>query len=354
MITEFDKKTIQYSNSISDLGVMEGKMGACLYFYIAGKIQQKKYFTKQGELLLDEIFKSVSLSTPTNFGNGLSGIGWGLECLIQNNQVKGNSDKILEDIDNSILKTLSTDFDLDIDFNDGLTGYMLYVIQRLNSKRKSEKSLAFKLNCELLIYILNSIDQKYLSSAHPITDDIQFDFFQNYPYLVKLLGFAFDLNLFNTKIRRMANELFRYFETSTHALNTNRLHLVLEIMILTNKLQSNKWNRLIDNLLYSICFENLIREIDATNLGFRSGLAGLKYCLTKVTHILPADSIYQMEARQALKSLPEILIESPSEAKDIPIEKFSLSNGLIGSMLFEMHNTSSSREKVRIIQPLLF
>lgn len=354
MITDFDKKIIQYSNSISDLGVMEGKMGACLYFYIAGKIQQKKHFTKQGDLLLDEIFKSASLSTPTNFENGLAGIGWGLECLIQNNQVKGNSDKILEDIDNSILKALSTDFDLDIDFNDGLTGYLLYVIQRLNSKRKSKKSLAFKLNCELLIFVLNSIDQKYLSSAHPITDDIQFDFFQNYPYLIRLLGFAFDLNLFNTKIAQMANELFRHFETSTHALNTNRLHLVLEIIILSKKLKINKWNGLIDNLLYSIDFEKLIKEIDPTSIGFRRGLAGLNYSLLKATNILPIDSTYQMKAYQALSSLPEIVIEFSYETKEISLEKNSLSNGIMGAMLYEMHNTSLLREKASIIDSLIF
>lgn len=341
MTSDFDNKIIQFSNSINEIGLMEGKMGACLYFLIVGKVQDKKNFTKQGKLLIDDIIKNVSINTPTDFGFGLAGIGWAFEYLIQNKLLKGNSDVILEDFDNCILKTLSTDSYLDIDFADGLTGYLLYVIQRLKFKRKPEKSLAYKLNCELLILILNSIDQKYLLSQHPITDDIQFDFFQNYPYLIRLLGFAFDLDLFNSKIERMVNELFQYFETSTHGLNANRLHLVLEIMVLCKKMSINKWDGLIDKLLYSIDFEKLIREIDTTSIGFRNGLSGLKYILLNATRILPIESLYQMKVYQVLRSLPEIAIESLPEAKEISIEKISFSNGIIGAIIFEQLNTSS-------------
>lgn len=354
MLTDFDDKIIQYSNSINEIGLMEGKMGACLYFFIVGKVQDKKHFTKQGELLLDEVFERVSISTPTNFANGLAGIGWAVEYLIQSNLVKGNSDVILEEIDNCILKTLTLDDGLDIDFTDGLIGYLFYFIQRLKSERKSGKSIAFELNRELLILTLNRIDQKYLSSAHPITDDIQFDFFQNYPYLIRLLGFAFGLNIFNTKIERMVNELFRYFETSTHGLNTNRLHLVLEIIVLCKKMSINKWDGLIDNLLHSIGFEELIKEIDTQCVGIRSGLSGLKYILSNATYILPIDNIYQIKAFKSLSSLPEVAIGSLFEAKEISLEKICLSNGVMGAMLFELLGTSSSGIKDNIINPFLF
>jgi len=352
MTTTFDDKMIHYSNTLRDNGLMEGKMGACLYFFIVGKLQRKKHFTKQAEALLDGIFNTVSLSSQTNFGQGMAGIGWGIEYLIRNNLVKGNSDEILEDIDNCVLKVLTTDDQLGIELSDGLTGYLLYIIQRLKSKRTNDKSLSFELNRELLILILNRLDQTYLSSAHPITNDIQFDFLQNFPYLIRSLRFAYDLCLFNTKIERMTYGLISHFETSMHGLNTNKLHLALEIKLLSNKMSINKWERLIDNLLYTIDFNELVNEVDLQSAGFRNGLAGLIYLLQIAVQSLPFDNQYHDKASHVLSSLPMIKIDLPKENDELFVQKICLSNGIMGATLFELFS-SIKKKRINEIEPFL-
>ena len=47
-------------------------------------IPAKSYFREYAEELLDEVFDMVHENIPINFVDGLCGIGWGVEHLIQN------------------------------------------------------------------------------------------------------------------------------------------------------------------------------------------------------------------------------------------------------------------------------
>ncbi|MFR5871025.1 MAG: hypothetical protein ACLUEV_04710 [Alistipes sp.] len=50
------------------------------------------------------MFDMVHENIPINFVDGLCGIGWGVEHLIQNALLEGDSDDVLEDIDKKIIE----------------------------------------------------------------------------------------------------------------------------------------------------------------------------------------------------------------------------------------------------------
>jgi lantibiotic modifying enzyme len=68
---------------IDNLGLMHGKMGIAIYFFhLARETKNQIYEDYAGELI-DEIYDEISTTTTLDFENGLAGIGWGIEYLVQ-------------------------------------------------------------------------------------------------------------------------------------------------------------------------------------------------------------------------------------------------------------------------------
>ena len=70
-------------------GLLNGKMGGVAFFGQYAKHTGKAYFREYAEELLDEVFDMVHENIPINFVDGLCGIGWGVEHLIQNALLEG-------------------------------------------------------------------------------------------------------------------------------------------------------------------------------------------------------------------------------------------------------------------------
>lgn len=123
------------SSFIPDMGLLHGRMGHVLFFAIYARFSQNKYYESLAEELLEEIYEEIHDGLPVNFEYGLCGIGWGIEFLIQNGYMDGDSDCILKDIDSRIIE-----LDLirmqDISFQRGVLGIAFYVVTRFSSKKK--------------------------------------------------------------------------------------------------------------------------------------------------------------------------------------------------------------------------
>ena len=112
-----------------NLGLLDGKMGICIFFYLYARQTGSKLYEELGGYLLDEIYKEIAQSASIGFAKGLCGVAWGIEYLIQNNFVEADRDEVLEELDLKILEkdvTRIKDFSLD----NGLKGIAYYVINR--------------------------------------------------------------------------------------------------------------------------------------------------------------------------------------------------------------------------------
>ena len=90
---------ILHSIDIEDIGLFHGKMGVVLFFaHYARYTDQAIYDDFAGELL-EEISENIPETLPINLETGLCGIGWGIEYLIQNGFMEGDSNEILAGID---------------------------------------------------------------------------------------------------------------------------------------------------------------------------------------------------------------------------------------------------------------
>lgn len=124
------------SSFVADLGLFHGRMGIVLFFAHYGRaIQDKRYEDFAGDLL-DEIYEEIHVDMPVNLENGLCGIGWGIEYLVQQGFMEGNTDEILADIDRKVMEIDPLRM-TDLSFQRGLAGIAFYVIARLNAHRET-------------------------------------------------------------------------------------------------------------------------------------------------------------------------------------------------------------------------
>jgi glycosyltransferase len=118
-----------HGSFIKNPGLLNGKMGISIFFFhLARQTGNPIYESYAGELL-EQIFKNIDINTSASFSSGLSGIGWGVEHLVQNGFVEAGEDNILEELDTAI-------FQLDrkhphlLKIKDDFYGYGLYYLCR--------------------------------------------------------------------------------------------------------------------------------------------------------------------------------------------------------------------------------
>ena len=92
-----------HSSFIDNLGLLNVKMGISIFFYhLARKTGNTIYEDYAGELI-DEIYEDINLNAPLDFANGLAGIGWGIEYLVQNHFIEADADDVFGEIDKRLM-----------------------------------------------------------------------------------------------------------------------------------------------------------------------------------------------------------------------------------------------------------
>lgn len=133
ILVRIAKLLMLHSSFVGNLGLMNGKMGVALFFYHLSRYTDKKIYDDFAGELIDEIYAEIHNHYPSDFKNGLCGIAWGIEYLIQNHFVEADANDVLCDLDKMILE-----WDVrrisDLTLESGLEGIAYYVIARCTGK----------------------------------------------------------------------------------------------------------------------------------------------------------------------------------------------------------------------------
>lgn len=143
------------SERIDNLG-MEGEMGRVIAFYHLFRQTGDKEWKEKAETLLDEIIDGCSVELPLTYGDGLCGVGVGVEYLIQEGFVEGDSNEILCEMDSLIYHAINCRALSSLKTNDGVCGLAYYLYFRLR-RRKELDDISVLRNKEHLIYLIDWI-----------------------------------------------------------------------------------------------------------------------------------------------------------------------------------------------------
>lgn len=143
---EDDKRIAHYlmlnSYFITDISLWYGQMGIVLAMSEYSKYMGNKVYFDVALYLLNNISERINGDLVLSFASGLTGIGWGIENLIQQGYIEGDGVEICEEIDQRImeidLKRIS-----DLSLENGIEGLLHYVIYHLQGAIKQQTKFPF-------------------------------------------------------------------------------------------------------------------------------------------------------------------------------------------------------------------
>ena len=130
------------SSYLDSLGLQQGKMGVVLFFFHYARFIGNALYENYAEELFDEVYNDVNKGISYGFSNGLCGIGWAVEYLVEQRFIEGDTDDALEEIDHQVMVYDPTRIS-DHSFGNGLDGIACYALSRLLSPRTPEAPLPF-------------------------------------------------------------------------------------------------------------------------------------------------------------------------------------------------------------------
>lgn len=89
------------------LGLANGKMGLCLYFYHLSGLENLPEYQKAADDMLDHIMENIAKCQSISVESGLAGVAIGLDHLIKEKFIDGDINDILEEVDDKIFKALA-------------------------------------------------------------------------------------------------------------------------------------------------------------------------------------------------------------------------------------------------------
>lgn len=139
-------------------GLLKGKLGIVLFLYHYADYSKQDHYSDFADSYLDYLYDTISARTPLTFSEGLAGIGWVFHHLITEQLIEGDSDDVLEEIDNAI-ETMELNLDLQADiplFSPGI-----YFLKR--GKQEIVRKLIYRL--DTFISDTNYFSPSYLNSV---------------------------------------------------------------------------------------------------------------------------------------------------------------------------------------------
>lgn len=219
------------------LGLYEGEMGLCLYYYFLYKKTGKKAYEETAEKILDDIYKRIGEISSIDVKTGLAGIGLGITLLARHACIRTNVNKTLENIDHCILRELSYLPDEDARFDSLSFIHLLYYLYIRVTEQKKETA-SKRIYQELIIRLLNRTYTKLDSQPDHAERSFVYKIDFELPQFLFLLGKLLELNYYNDRIKAIVNELSVTICSIFPLLHANRLYLLWGIDSINKQVHS--------------------------------------------------------------------------------------------------------------------
>ena len=313
---------------------MHGKTGLAIQFYhLAKKTGNTAFETFSGELL-DDIIQALSTQVPLDFENGLAGIGWGFEYLIQNGFLDADADDVLEELDNQIFRTFLGNTSANFSLLNGVLGTGYYFLKRIRGACKKQKNVIIGTNELALLQICDQLNQMVTANngfakepCEPTTSNVQksspngynVPFFDITWNLTALIGFLIELQELNTPKFDPTNLLNKVLTpllltSSLPLLQCNRMLLLYHLIKLKNTVDMKQGNskneigllsnQIIKNIITGFDNEKYNNELCGLNFSIRNGISGVAIIQRKL-YEQTCDLKYKNEHTNLLSKLKQ-------------------------------------------------
>ena len=150
----------------NNMGLLDGRMGTAITLFLIGRDVEEKACAILAEKLVDSIVEGIRKDMPIYFSNGLCGICWGIDFLLNEGFIKGNSGEICHEMDKAIMQINPARLSYSLEY--GLLGLLHYVLAHLTVCRE------------------NPFDDSFMNSLFLTLTDIDMPISTNYQELQRM------------------------------------------------------------------------------------------------------------------------------------------------------------------------
>ncbi|MDR8393837.1 hypothetical protein NC796_21975 [Aliifodinibius sp. S!AR15-10] len=316
---------------IKNTGLLKGKMGISLYFYHLSRATRSEDHRQQADAILDEVYEQVSSGGATmDFQNGLAGIAWAIEHLVQQQFVEADTDQILKDVDNKIYKRLASSSKIPLGILNGRLGYMLYIFSRLQGRDQPIDSSYNYILKKLLIDQVNHVGQMVEERKIDILPTTAFDITWDLPACLAVLGRARALDFYNTKIDMILKQLSPVLlSLYPHALS-NRLYLLFGMERVLNEVEIPGWRSHANFLKTDLQPDYILEsEMNDKHLILSNGVAGIALINRRLFR-LTGDKSLRFDQEALIQKITTSEYWELLEKIDLETVNIGMLNGLTG------------------------
>jgi len=288
-IAEFNKLLMNLDISQMPIGLFDGLMGICIYFYYQGHYYREQKYYQFADKLLDTIANNLSEKMQIDIQTGLLGICFGINHLIKNNFVKGNN-RVLQMPEEKIYREIYLILDKTGNLSSEEMHTLLHGAFYFCAKLKESKILLddYFLCQNLIIDCINKIE--FIPDIKKHTEPFLFlpamDFL---PLYLTLLSNVYSLKIYDYKLKKICDNLNDTIMSKYPYSLSNRLFLAFAIKEINDYYNNSDWKRHAEVLFYNISINNVIdTSFRNKNILPHNGLAGFYYILKKFGYLTDA------------------------------------------------------------------
>lgn len=267
LITEYEKKNSHISKKPN--GLFDGDIGDCISLFVQSQDYSK--LKQRAEILLDNIADNVNKISSCNFEDGLSGLGFAIEWLAQNNFININTDEVLEDIDDYLYKEVVFKKSLSIRLADGLLGKGLFFYKRLQAKNFNQNR--YKIIClnECLVLLSDELLNWFTNLEAGLLNKKILDF-TNQEIISTAQSLIFFSKLFSSRLNTKSSErgiyiistfLKQAFEDNKVYSQVDCIYLVHAYVNVAIKLNEKRWLNLAREAYYKYLSADHVENVNA-------------------------------------------------------------------------------------------
>ena len=156
-------KLIVDSIGMSDIGLFDGKMGIIISLITYSRRNKLKCIESMADFLMEQLLESMTDISPISFSDGLTGIGWGIEYLIQNGYMSGCGANVCTEIDNKLMSYDIRRVD-DLSLEHGIYGWLHYIVAHIQGANRCGKQVFDRMYIIDLISKINEYSENNATS----------------------------------------------------------------------------------------------------------------------------------------------------------------------------------------------
>lgn len=123
-------QVVLHANDVPARGLFGGQMGIVLVLSEYARLRKLRPLRTATNFLLDLLLTNLSTAATLGFADGLTGIGWGVEYLLQHKFQRGSGVEICEAIDQKLMQQ-NILRQTDLTLEQGVEGWLHYIIAHL-------------------------------------------------------------------------------------------------------------------------------------------------------------------------------------------------------------------------------